>query len=150
MRIFNEVGRWYSIPCKILTQVIYVENFFKIHWKELELSSGHRPTDGRTDGRTDRRTDGRTDEQGESSIPPLNFVLGGIKRCDGQTDRQTDRRTDWTSHTAAWSQLKMYYNFTKVCSYESIWFSQHWFNKQVTSHHWNQWWRSTLMHISTA
>ena len=33
-----------------------------------------RPTDGRTDGRTDRQTD----EQGESSIPPLNFVSGGI------------------------------------------------------------------------
>ena len=34
----------------------------------------------------------------------------GVKRCDGrtdgQTDEQTDRRTDWTSHIAAWSQLK--------------------------------------------
>ena len=28
MRIFNEVGRWYSIPCKILTQVIYVKKKF--------------------------------------------------------------------------------------------------------------------------
>ena len=32
------------------------------------------------------------------------------KRCDGRTDRQTDGqtdgRTDWTSHIAAWSQLK--------------------------------------------
>ena len=32
------------------------------------------------------------------------------KRCDGRTDRRTDRRTDgqtdWTSHIAAWSQLK--------------------------------------------
>ena len=36
------------------------------------------PTHGRTDGRTDRQTDRRTDEQGESSIPPLNFVSGGI------------------------------------------------------------------------
>ena len=27
---------------------------------------------------THGRTDGRTDEQGESSIPPLNFVSGGI------------------------------------------------------------------------
>ena len=25
----------------------------------------------------------------------------------GVTDRQTDRRTDWTSHIAAWSQLKI-------------------------------------------
>ena len=37
-----------------------------------------------------------------------------IQRCffrhffsdDGRTDGQTDRRTDWTSHIAAWSQLK--------------------------------------------
>ena len=36
--------------------------------------------------RCDRQTDGRT---------------------DGRTDRRTDRRTDWTSHIAAWSQLKM-------------------------------------------
>ena len=28
------------------------------------------------------------------------------RRTDGRTDRQTDRRTDWTSHIAAWSQLK--------------------------------------------
>ena len=61
-----------------MTQVIYLPKIFKIHWKELELSSGHRPTDGRTDGRTDGQTDRRTDEQGESSIPPLNFVSGGI------------------------------------------------------------------------
>ena len=27
-------------------------------------------------------------------------------RTDGQTDGRTDRRTDWTSHIAAWSQLK--------------------------------------------
>ena len=30
-----------------------------------------------TDGRTDARTDGRTDGQGESSIPPSNFVGRG-------------------------------------------------------------------------
>ena len=53
-----------------MTQVIYLPKIFQIHWKELELSSGHRPTDGQTDR--------RTDEQGESSIPPLNFVSGGI------------------------------------------------------------------------
>ena len=29
------------------------------------------------------------------------------RRTDGQTDGRTDRRTDWTSHIAAWSQLKM-------------------------------------------
>ena len=42
------------------------------------------------------------------------------KRCDGRTDGQTDRRTDrrtdgrtdWTSHIAAWSQLKKW-----ICKY---------------------------------
>ena len=29
-----------------------------------------------------------------------------VWRTDGQTDRRTDRQTDWTSHVAAWSQLK--------------------------------------------
>ena len=37
------------------------------------------------------------------------------KRCDrqtdGRTDRRTDRRTDWTSHIAAWSQLKMLFSW---------------------------------------
>ena len=42
------------------------------------------PTHGRTDGRTDRQTDRRTDEQGESSIPPLNFVSGGITSVDNR------------------------------------------------------------------
>ena len=28
------------------------------------------------------------------------------RRTDGRTDRRTDGRTDWTSHIAAWSQLK--------------------------------------------
>ena len=41
--------------------------------------------------RCDRQTDGRT---------------------DGQTDGQTDRQTDWTSHIAAWSQLKIGSNTT--------------------------------------
>ena len=36
-------------------------------------------TDRRTDGRTDGQTDGRTDGQGESSIPPSNFVGRGCK-----------------------------------------------------------------------
>ena len=35
-----------------------------------------------TDRRTDRQTDGRTDGQGDSSIPPPNFVAGGIKTAD--------------------------------------------------------------------
>ena len=32
----------------------------------------------RTDGRMDGRTEGRTDGHGDSSIPPTNFVAGGI------------------------------------------------------------------------
>ena len=46
-------------------------------------------------------------------ITPENFMMiwwwehgKKVWRTDGQTDRQTDRRTDWTSHIAAWSQLK--------------------------------------------
>ena len=76
MRIFNEVGRWYSIPCKILTQVIYVKKKILNPLKRIRVII-RTPTHGRTDGRTDRQTDRRTDEQGESSIPPLNFVSGG-------------------------------------------------------------------------
>ena len=33
------------------------------------------------------------------------------KRCDGRTDGQTDGWTDWTSHIAAWSQLKIHINW---------------------------------------
>ena len=37
------------------------------------------------------------------------------RRTDGQTDGQTDGRTDWTSHIAAWSQLKKFtYSFIHV------------------------------------
>ena len=49
-------------------------------------------------------------------ITPENFMMirwwehgeKGVtdRQTDGRTDRQTDRRTDWTSHIAAWSQLK--------------------------------------------
>ena len=48
-------------------------------------------------------------------IIPENFMMirwwehGGTGVTDGQTDRQTDRQTDWTSHIAAWSQLKYLY-----------------------------------------
>ena len=37
------------------------------------------------------------------------------KRCDRQTDGRTDGQTDWTSHIAAWSQLKI------IHSRECIW-----------------------------
>ena len=49
-------------------------------------------------------------------ITPENFMMirwwehgeKGVtdRRTDGRTDRRTDGRTDWTSHIAAWSQLK--------------------------------------------
>ena len=45
-------------------------------------------------------------------ITPENFMMirwwehGEKGVTDGRTDRQTDRQTDWTSHIAAWSQLK--------------------------------------------
>ena len=49
-------------------------------------------------------------------ITPENFMMiwwwehgeKGVtdRRTDRRTDRQTDGQTDWTSHIAAWSQLK--------------------------------------------
>ena len=54
-------------------------------------------------------------------ITPENFMMiwwwehgeKGVtdRQTDGQTDRRTDRRTDWTSHIAAWSQLKIYLKY---------------------------------------
>ena len=90
MRIFNEVGRWYSIPCKILTQVIYIKKKNLNALKRIRVII-RTPTHGPTDGRTDRQTDRRTDEQGESSIPPLNFVSGGINTALWHVDF-------WNSH----------------------------------------------------
>ena len=46
-------------------------------------------------------------------ITPENFMMIGWWEhgekgvTDGRTDRRTDRRTDWTSHIAAWLQLKL-------------------------------------------
>ena len=56
------------------------------------------------------------------------------KRCDGQTDGRTDgrtdRRTDWTSHIAAWSQLKMYlYSFQNV----NIFFKTPWLRHEINT-----------------
>ena len=45
--------------------------------RKLDLCSGNHVVYRQTDGRTDRRTDG----QGESSIPPSNFVGRGYKNC---------------------------------------------------------------------
>ena len=69
MRIFNDVWNSYSIPSKNFTQVIYMPAKIEIRWKELKLSSGHRQRMG-------GQADGRMDEQGESSTPPFNFVVG--------------------------------------------------------------------------
>ena len=50
-------------------------------------------------------------------ITPENFMMirwwehgekgVTVRQTDGRTDRRTDGRTDWTSHIAAWSQLKI-------------------------------------------
>ena len=54
-------------------------------------------------------------------ITPENFMMirwwehgeKGVtdRQTDGRTDGRTDRRTDWTSHIAAWSQLKIYISY---------------------------------------
>ena len=46
---------------------------------------------------TDRRTDGRTDGQGDSSIPPPNFVAGGIIRplITGEMPLQQRSNNPW-------------------------------------------------------
>ena len=56
--------------------------------------------------------------------PPYLVYLTTLtdRQTDRQTDRRTDRQTDWTSHIAAWSQLKTHkiarnWNFIK---YKSI------------------------------
>ena len=52
-------------------------------------------------------------------VTPENFMMirwwehGEKGVTDRRTDRQTDGRTDWTSHIAAWSQLKMKIHVTK-------------------------------------
>ena len=71
MYTFNEVRCSYSIPYKIFTQVIHIPIKLKSNEKN---SSSHPDTDGGW-------TDGRTEEQGESSIPSLNFVAGGLISC---------------------------------------------------------------------
>ena len=47
---------------------------------KLELCSGNHVVYRQTDGRTDGQTDGRRDGQGESSIPPSNFVGQGYNK----------------------------------------------------------------------
>ena len=71
-------------------------------------------------------------------ITPENLMMirwwehGEKGVTDGQTDGRTDRRTDWTSHIAAWSQLKMWWNIpcfpflyiiTRI--FKNVWFAFH-------------------------
>ena len=55
-------------------------------------------------------TDRHTHTHRQATTIPEGQNWPRVKRCDrqtdGRTDGQTDRRTDWTSHIAAWSQLK--------------------------------------------
>ena len=70
-------------------------------------------------------------------IIPENFMMirwwkhGEKGVTDGRTDRQTDRRTDWTSHIAAWSQLKTYaYLMQCICFHRNrVWSLHRYFNK---------------------
>ena len=73
-------------------------------------------------------------------ITPENFMMirwwehgeKGVtdRQTDGRTDRRTDGRTDWTSHIAAWSQLKTIGHlyllcYFKICaSFRSHWWIQ--------------------------
>ena len=53
-------------------------SFMMIGVKGKQSCAGNPNAAGRTDGQTDGRTDRRTDGHGDSSIPPPNFVAGGI------------------------------------------------------------------------
>ena len=82
-------------------------------------------------------------------ISPENFMMirwweHGEK---GVTDGQTDGRTDWTSHIAAWSQLKILQIYFFVVEMTPYWY---WFRTWLgardatsrLSHH--SWWRSLI------
>ena len=51
-----------------------------------------------------------------------------VWQTDRRTDRRTDGRTDWTSHIAAWSQLKKWFDFfchggaLQICQYPFCFF----------------------------
>ena len=87
MRISNEVGRWYSIPCKILTQVIYVKkNLNPLKRIRVIIRT---PTHGRTDGRTDRQTDGQTGGRtGWIQYTPPQLRCGGYNNGLGPIRQQ--------------------------------------------------------------
>ena len=71
-----EFWNWHYTRHTFLSCLIRCANMKWIRWILLKIQSGHDSVHRRTDGRTDRRTDG----QGDTSIPPINFVeAGGIK-----------------------------------------------------------------------
>ena len=78
-RPFWKWQHWKSIGFCLSPPSTCIWNLKLKFQSKLDLCSGnhvvYRQTDGRTDGQTDRRTDG----QGESSIPPSNFVGRGYK-----------------------------------------------------------------------
>ena len=82
---------WPFAWTSLLSLVITPENFMMIQWWE---HSEKGVTDRQTDRRTDRQTDRHT-----------------YRQTDRQTDGQTDRQTDWAIHTAAWSKLKIVFEF---------------------------------------
>ena len=95
-----------------------------------------RTDNGRTDGWTDGRTDRRTDEQGESSIPPLNFVSGGIIK----------NKSDADSLPFKLSAMKNYYslneNIKSVIQQKYTWRCHLW-----TAYHPVQVWKGLLMQV---
>ena len=98
---FDLKGQGQSTPktIGILTKVFYTygPNLVILAWTVNELSHGQ----------TLSRTDGPTDGQTQATTIPESQNWPRVKRCDRQTDGQTDGPMDWTTHRAAWSQLKI-------------------------------------------
>ena len=97
----------------------------------------------KTDGRTDGRTDRRTDEQGESSIPPLNFVSGGIimnctiskelYNCQYFNDCKQEIHLKLTfAHFCKFCTRPLTYHLGRVVyiCVNKLWY--HWFRNQTT------------------
>ena len=75
-------------------------------------------------------------------ITPENFMMirwwehGEKGVTDRRTDGQTDGRTDWTSHIAAWSQLKMAEKLVK--DMDKFTHARLWCNMKRHSGHWKR------------
>ena len=86
-RPFWKWHRWKSIGFCLWPPSTCIWNLkFKFQSK-LDLCSGNHVVYRQTDG----QTDGRTDGQGESSIPPSNFVGRGYKNNPSRTVDATER-----------------------------------------------------------